>query len=324
MVQYLHYVMRRVIVLLVVIIVLAIGIKLWWDNGVSAPTPSDTSSKIFIIQKGKTIREIASDLQHQGLLKDSIIFFLYVKLYGKDKDIQAGDYRLSASMNIEKLVNTLTHGTLDKWVVFPEGLRAEEYSEILKKSLKTYKPSWNEALVENNGYLFPDTYLFPQDADIETIVTKLKDTFTEKTSTITKNTTYSLSEIVVVASLIEREANKDEEKPLIASVIYNRLAQGMPLQIDATVQYALGYQENERRWWKKELSYDDLRVVSVYNTYTNIGLPPRPISNPGIVSLTAAASPATSDYLFYLHDKKGEVHFAKTSKEHADNVKKYL
>jgi len=324
MLQY-EQVMKRIVTLLVVLLVGLFAAKLWWDNGMRAVDSSNTQTQLFVVKRGKTIREIASLLKQENLITDPIVFFLYVKQQGKDKDIQAGNYRLSRSMTLPQIVDQLTQGRLDTWVVVPEGLRAEEIAEILKKELRTYDSSiWDPVLIEQNGYLFPDSYLIPLDADITLVVNTMRDNFNKKIKELGELDERQLQEAVIVASLIEREARNNDEKPLIASVIYNRIKLGMPLQIDATVQYALGYDEKEKRWWKRHLTLNDLKRASDYNTYENVRLPPRPISNPGLDSLRAALNPARSDYLYYLHDSSGKGHFAKTLAEHNRNIDTYL
>jgi UPF0755 protein len=317
--------MKRLMVFGVVLAIILFGAFLWWQNGKGAANIDDKSEKLFVIPPGSTVREIGNSLKKEGLIRDPVIFFLLVKQQGKDRDIQAGDYRLSASMNLDKLLDSLTHGTLDKWVTFPEGLRAEEYAEILKKEFSTYEPSWDEALLSQNGYLFPDTYLIPVNATEDIVITTLTNNFYTKVSplNLTKDSP-NLSEIVIIASLIEREVKKDEEKPLVASVIYNRLEEGMALQLDASVQYALGKSNNRAKWWQPVTGDDLKETVSAYNTYANPGLPPTPISNPGYESIKAALNPAKTDYFYYISEDNGTSHFAKTLQEHNANIRKYL
>ena len=314
--------MKKLTVLVVVLIVLAVGLFIWWSNGLSAVDPKSLQHKIFIIKPGTEVREIGFSLKKEGLIRDPVIFFLYVKRRGLDKSIQAGDFRLSPSMNLAKIINELQHGSLDVWVTVPEGWRAEEIADILQKDLPSYDPSWRSSLDSHEGYLFPDTYLIPRDAQISTIISLMTDTFYAKVKDIgLTRTSSNLDRVVIIASLIERESRNDSEKRTVSSVIYNRLEEGMPLQIDATVQYALGKRGD--KWWTQPSALD-LKINSSYNTYINIGLPPSPISNPGIAALAAALNPAKSTYLYYIHDNQGQVHFAKTLDEHNANVSKYL
>ena len=317
--------MKRITVLMAFVLIIILVLFLWWKNGLLAVNPSGTTQKIFIIQKGQGIREIANKLKSEGFIKDSIVFFLLVKKMGIEGKIQAGDFRLSPSMTPEKIAETFTHGTLDVWITIPEGKRATEIDEILKENIPSYKFSWKQDLVKNEGYLFPDTYLIPKDAEINLIVSIMKTNFEKKFNSLNIDPKNNLSknEIVIIASLIEREAKFLNDRPLISSIIRNRLDIDMALQIDATIQYALGFEEDKKTWWRKELTIADLKIDSPFNTYKNVGLPPSPISNPGILSLEAAANPARTDYLFYMSDKNGITHYAKTLEEHNLNIKKY-
>src|SRR3989344_1170668 len=316
--------MRRLTIFVIVLIVVIAGSALWWKNGISSSDPSNQTPKIFVVAKGEGVREIANKLKKEGLIRDPIVFFLLTKKMGIDKEIQAGDFRLNPSMNLYQIVENLRHGTLDIWVTLPEGLRADEIAGMFKTSLPNYKPEWRNILVVNEGYLFPDTYLFPKDADINAIVDILKNNFNNKYATLgTLKTNLSQEEIVIIASLIERETRHDEDRPLVGSVIKNRLELGMKLDIDATIQYALGYQEGEKRWWKKLLTEEDKLLNSPYNTYKVAGLPPGPISNPGLASLKAAINPANTSYLYYITDKNGINRYAEDIKVHNENIRKY-
>lgn len=311
----------------VILIILAVALSatyLWWQNGLMAADSSNKTPKIFIVGKGQGVREIANNLKSQGLIRDQIVFFLYARFKGIDKKIQAGDFRLNSSMKAMDVAEGLTHGTLDIWITLPEGLRADEIADILKTKMPTYEESWRNKLKANEGYLFPDTYLIPRGADADTVIKVLRDTFETKFSTLDiSKTNFSKNQIVIIASLIEREAKHDEDRAMVASVILNRLSLGMKLDIDATIQYALGYQQADKRWWKKSLTLKDLKLDSPYNTYLIQGLPPTPISNPGLSSIEAVINPAKTDYLFYLSDSKGINHYAETLAQHNANIKKY-
>jgi len=317
--------MKRFFIAFAVGIIIAVIATLWWKNGTLPVNSKDSSQKIFVVRKGQGVREISYNLKQQGLIKDPIVFFIVTKKMGYDKKIEAGDFRLSPSMSTWDIANNLTHGTLDIWVTIPEGKRAEEVTEILKENVPTFQDSWTQDLATDEGYLFPDTYLIPKDATIDLISTMMKDNFQQKFDSVknTRTTNLTDQETIILASLVEREAKADTDRPMVASVIYNRIGIGMKLDIDATLQYALGYQADEKRWWKKELTAQDKTINSPYNTYTNPGLPPGPISNPGLASIKAALNPAKTDYLFYISDANGVNHYAKTMAEHNANIKKY-
>lgn len=315
--------MKKVVTLVIFVVLFFLGF-VWWTNGVKPVNGGDTSQKIFVIERGEAIREVGNALKKEGLIRDPVVFFLLIKKAGSEKAIQAGDYKLSPSMDLYKIVDTLKHGTLDLWVTIPEGFRAEEISDTLSENLPV-DVIFRQKLAQEEGYLFPDTYLIPKDASAETVIEIMKSNFDVKAKAAgIPQDTKTLSRIVTIASLVEREARFADDAYLVASVISNRLEIGMGLQIDATVQYILGYIAQEKVWWKRHLTIADLKMSSPYNTYIYAGLPPTPISNPGINALKAAANPTKTDYLYYVSDSAGHLHFAKTLDGHNQNVQKYI
>jgi len=318
--------MKRIIIVLVILAVLAIILIFWWQRGLLPADSSNKTPQIFVVNKGEGVREIANNLKKQGLIKDPVVFFiLATKIDGIDKQIQAGDFRLNPSMNAQEVASNLTHGTLDIWVTITEGLRADEIADILKAKIPSYNESWRKELDQNEGYLFPDTYLIPRDADINLVISLFKNNFAKKFASVknSKTSTLSDADTIIVASIIEREAAFNEDRPIVASVIVNRLNLGMALGIDPTIMYALGYQADTKSWWKKDLTVDDLAINSPYNTRKVVGLPPTPISNPGLSAIRAALNPASTNYLYYYSDSKGHLHFASTLEGHNANIKKY-
>jgi len=316
--------MKKLTIITLLLIIATFGGMLWWKSGVSPVNSANEESIIFVVQKGSGLKEIASKLETAGLIKNRIIFFLYTRLGKFEGKIQAGDFRLSPSMSTSEIAQNLTHGTLDIWATIPEGKRGTEIAEILKEKIPTYNLSWPLILTQNEGYLFPDTYLIPKDASIDSIVIQMRNNFEQKYRSLnTSKTKLNKNEIVTLASLVEREAKFQEDRPMVASVLLNRLEIGMKLDIDATVQYALGYSKEEKKWWRKNLTFEDLKIASLYNTYRNAGLPPTPIANPGIEALRAVTNPADTNFLYYISDKAGHLHFAKTLGEQDANIKKF-
>lgn len=316
--------MKKFFFLIILLILILGGFGAWWINGISPVDPSNPKTQIFEVSQGEGVKQIANDLKTQGLIKDPIIFFLLIKQKNVGNKIQAGEFQLSPAMSAGKIADILQLATDDIRITVPEGKRAEEIADILKAHFPNYQESWRQQLVANEGYLFPDTYSFDKAADINTIIVTMENNFTKKYNSIPSGTgSLSKAQIVIIASIVEREAKFPEDRPLVASVIMNRLAAGMPLQIDATVQYALGYQSIDQTWWKKYLSLDDLKVVSPYNTYLNTGLPPTPISNPGLDVLTAVVNVPQTNYLYYVSDASGHNHYEVTSDQHDADVKKY-
>ena len=313
--------MRKLLISLILLIILAGGAFAYWTVGNQASNPNARSTKIFVIQKGTSVREIGNSLKREGLIKDPVVFFVYIKLYGQDRKIQAGDYRLSSSMTLRGIVDELNHGTLDRWVTLPEGIRAEEIADILRENIPSYNDLWRESLNNNEGYLFPDTYLIPKDADVDLVISIMRNNFASKIKDLSiLDADQKLTRAIIIASLIEREAITDEEKPLISGVINNRLRRGMALDIDATIQYIKG---REGAWWPQITTDDYKSVDSLYNTYLNPGLPPGPIANPGIEAIRAALNPQEHSYYFYIH-AAGKIYPARTVGEHQSNIKKYL
>ena len=213
--------MKRFFIAFAVGIIIAVIATLWWKNGTLPVNSKDSSQKIFVVRKGQGVREISYNLKQQGLIKDPIVFFIVTKKMGYDKKIEAGDFRLSPSMSTWDIANNLTHGTLDIWVTIPEGKRAEEVTEILKENVPTFQDSWTQDLATDEGYLFPDTYLIPKDATINLISTMMKDNFQQKFDSVknTRTTNLTDQETIILASLVEREAKADIDRPMVASVI---------------------------------------------------------------------------------------------------------
>jgi UPF0755 protein len=318
--------MKKIYLVITIILVSIVGFFGWWQFNKLAVNPLDKSEKIFVVSNHENIRDIAYNLKKDGLIRSPIVFFLTIKQMGLDGKIQAGDFRLSSSMTTPQIAQNLTHGTLDVWVTIPEGKRATEIAEILSQKISSYNASFAETLATQEGYLFPDTYLFPSSASISQIMTIMENNFNNKYAEAEKTKTTKLTKVqaVTLASIVEREAISPKDMQLAASVLENRLNAGMALGSDVTLEYALGYQPVEKTWWKKDLTVDDLNLDSPYNTRLNAGLPPTPISNPGVVALEAVLNPPSTDYLYYVSDNKGVLHFAKTLQEHDANVKKYM
>ncbi|MEJ0001794.1 MAG: endolytic transglycosylase MltG [bacterium] len=207
-----------------------------------------------------------------------------------------------------------------------EGLRNEQVADIVGDKL-----AWSEAekaeflnSVSVEGHIFPKTYLLDQDADPAAVTETMTDEFAKEMGKVKKPASMQIinqDTAIKIASIIQREAAGKQDMNLISGIIWNRLFNGMKLQIDATLQYAKGNEEDG--WWTKVDSADKT-IESAYNTYLYQGLPPGPISNPGLAAISAAFNPAKTDCLFYLHDKRHKIHCAKTYEEHLVNIKRYL
>jgi UPF0755 protein len=317
--------MKKTTFIILLFAFLIFGSFLWWKNGLSPVDSINKKNVSFVIQKGSGLKEITSELKAAGLIKSRVVFFLYTRLNKFENKIQAGNFTLSPSMTAQEIAQNLTHGRMSpNNILFREGIRATEIAEILKRNIPTYNSSWENILISNEGYLFPSTYDMPKDTDIETVVSLMKNKFEQEYKKLdTSKTKLSKNEIVTLASLVEREAKSAEDRPLVAAVLLNRLEIGMKLELCATVQYALGYSQEQKTWWKNGITFEDIKISSPYNTYKNAGLPPTPIANPGIEALEAVINPTKTDYLYWISDKSGHLHFAKTLQAHNANIKKY-
>jgi UPF0755 protein len=317
----------RFFVFFVVILFGAIGLFLWWRDGSAAVNPQDSRIVNFSIKKGEAVNTISSRLAAEGLVRSRTIFFLTVKFLGIENTIQAGNFRLNRSMDAERLAKALTQGSVDTWVTTLEGWRVEEVAQELSQELGI--PEQEFLAVAQEGYMFPDTYLFPKEASASMVAKVMKDTFnkrfTDEMKQAAANNGLTVEQVVTIASLVEREGKTDTDRPMIAGIILKRLrTPGWTLDIDATLQYMLGYQKQEKTWWKKGLTNEDKKINSPYNTYKNAGLPPGPISNPGLSALRAVVYPKESAYWFYLHAPDGQIYYGETLAEHEANIQKYL
>ncbi len=316
----------RFLFLLAVGVALAVGGGLWWRDAISAVDPTDTTPQVFVVKRGEGVKSIAGRLASSGLIRSPTGFYILVKLMGLERDLQAGDFRLNPSMDATSVARKLTHGTLDVWVTTVEGWRVEEVAAKLTKELDI--PESEFVKVAREGYMFPDTYLIPRDATVGAVAALFTTTFEQKVDenlrADARKTGLPFDEVLTLASIVEREGRTEEDRSVIAGILLKRLENDWPLQADATIQYALGYQVREKTWWKKALTDEDKKFKSPYNSYLNPGLPPGPIANPGLASLKAVVYPKETEYWYYLHDPDGLVHFAKTHEEHNANIAKYL
>jgi len=307
--------MKKLFFLLVIgfAVLLFTGFVFWfWAN--QPVNRQDAQKQIFTVPQGQPTSTISRRLKQNGFIKSDIVFQLLVGRKNLSQQLQAGDFYLSPSMNLESIIEALAHGSQDFWITLPEGLRVEQIAEKLSQESAIEPQEFILAAKPYEGQLFPDTYLIPHSASVQDIVNLLVDTFSQKSPTQDKST-------IIIASLIEREARHQVDRPLISSVIYNRLDISMALQIDATVQYVLGESGN---WWPQNLTSTDLAVNSPYNTYQHPGLPPAPICNPGLESLKAAVNPAETGYLYYVSDSQGYSHYAADLEGHQQNISQYL
>ncbi len=313
------------------------------------PAGDDPTPVAFTIEPGESVAEIAGDLKAKGLISDTELFRRYLQHRELDSKIQAGTYTLQATMTIPEIARVFEEASVsEQQVAIPEGKRLEEVAAIVATQtnldqddfLSMAQTGWRtSALAQEHdfltqipitatleGFLFPDTYRLALNATSQDLIRRMLDNFANQVAPdIIEGFTQrgmTLYQGITLASVVEREAVLDDERPIISGVYHNRLRDGWPLSACPTVQYVLGYQPEEETWWKPTLTFADLELASPYNTYRHPGLPPGPIANPGLKAIRAAAHPAETDYYFFMVDcdqDNGSHLFARTEAEHLAN-----
>ncbi|WP_413009805.1 endolytic transglycosylase MltG [Peribacillus frigoritolerans] len=347
---------RKIIMITVASLILLIGIVglvgfLYINSAMKPVDPDDDTIKKVKIPIGSSVNGISTLLEEQGIIKDARVFKYYIK-FRNESGFQAGEYKLSPSMPIEDIVTSIKTGKLMKEaamkITIPEGKQLIQIADIIagktgedpkkvfkklndKKFVNSMQEQFPQLLtseIENEkvlypleGYLFPATYDFYEEKPtLESIVIemlkKTEETLQAYEGQMDKND-YSVHEMLTFASLVEEEATAQVDRGKIASVFYNRIKEGMPLQTDPTVLYAKGSH-------KSRVYYKDLEVKSPYNTYKNKGLPPGPIANAGTTSIDAVLKPEKTDYLYFLATPEGEVLYSKTLDDHNNKKAEHI
>ncbi|MFJ8458378.1 MULTISPECIES: endolytic transglycosylase MltG [Lysinibacillus] len=349
-------IVRKIVAIVAISIVLLLGvIGLFGYNYVKSalkPVDPDATKTIAVeVPIGSGLGSISTLLEKEGIIKDARVFKYYAK-FKNESQFQAGKYDLTQAMTFDEIIESLKTGKVYRKPVFtmtiPEGLTLEQIGNIVEKKtpytqkefmdlvtsdefvqkMKAKYPELvTDAVLADNirydleGYLFPATYsYFEEKPSLESIVDEMvgaMDKLVKSYSDVLAEKKISVHQLLTFASLLEEEATAQTDRETIASVFYNRIDQGMPLQTDPTVLYALGSH-------KDRVMYKDLEVDNVYNTYKNKGLPPGPIAGAGKSSIEATLNPSKTDYLYFLADKQGVNHFSKTYDEHLQKVEKYL
>ncbi|WP_224753233.1 endolytic transglycosylase MltG [Paenibacillus terricola] len=335
-----------VILTLLGIMLLGAGsVALYVWNGLR-PTQAGDPIRIEV-KSGTSPFNLAEQLEDEGIIRSAFIFKYYLKLKDEGNRFQAGAYEMTPGMELDAVIAKLNAGDTVKAetvkFTIPEGFTAVQIAAKLADEGIVNQDEMMKLIDENRnwedvdsvlqiptdskelhhleGYLFPETYELKKGVTAEEIIKRMLSETDRKLNSVAEldekleSLGLTVHQMLTIASLIEREVVVDEERPIVASVIYNRIKAGMPLQIDATIQYLLDKQ-------KERLMEKDLEVVSPYNTYLNKGLPPGPIASPSLKSIQAALSPDTTDYLYYVTKKDGSHShlFAKTYKEHLRNI----
>ncbi|MGI6211007.1 MAG: endolytic transglycosylase MltG [Anaerovoracaceae bacterium] len=338
----------RSVVLLIILLFVAFALGSYLNYSLSISTPLQPDKKIYRsieIKSGDPTSTIAKKLKKAKIIRSARAFTIYARVHSLDSSFQAGTYALSPSQSITEIVDTIVNGKVNVVsVTIPEGFTEYEIADRLAdmgvvnrdvfiKKLESKDYSDMYPFLKNaqkgahrlEGYLFPSTYAIPENATadqiIESMLDKYDTVFTSQYKRRAKELGYTENQIIIIASIIEKEAASDQDRKKIASVIYNRLDAGMRLQMDSTVQYVLGLKKSR----KKDLTISDTKLKSEYNTYKKKGLPYGPICCPGKKSIEAALYPAKTDYLYFILSDKldGTMNFSKSYKKFLKDKKAY-
>lgn len=299
----------------------------------SKPPATFQANTLVTVYSGMTTRDLGTLLENQGVIRSEKWFRLILSMRWKGDPIRIGDYIFEKPQPVFTIAYRVTHGIYGNSrikVTFPEGISVRAMGEILLKNIPGFAISdFLSKTQSQEGYLFPDTYYFFRTMSADQIIQIISDQFDSKmknfSELIVENNTLkpiygrqrSLKEVIIMASILEREANNGDEAKIISGILWKRLQKNMPLQVDATFLYTINKGSDN-------LTLADLHKDGPYNTYTRTDLPIGPIGNPGEIMIRAALEPIDSPYWYYLHDNEGNVHYAKTYQEHLANKKKYI
>jgi UPF0755 protein len=300
-----------------------IGLAVAWYALILPPStfPEDT---LISIPEDASVEEMAGTLREAGAIRSEFLFRAYARVTFQDRDLASGFYVFERPIGLIRLVQRMAnseHGIAPLRITLTEGMTVDDMTGELAKGIPEFDADAFTALASTSeGYLFPDTYFFMPGATAEDVYVRLRDHFNDQVATLEDEIAdfgRPLADIVIMASLLEREAQSEEDMRVIAGILWKRLAIDMPLQVDAV----FGYIRGEKGY---EPTAADLSSDSPYNTYVNTGLPPAPIANPGLKALRAAITPIETDYLYYLTGRDGRMYYGRTFEEHKKNRELYL
>ena len=294
------------------------------------PAEKDAALQEFIVEPDTPVFEVTKQLRAQGFIKSSTAFYLAYEAFSHGRDVAEGGYEISPGMDAWSIGRTLASPPYLVWVTFPPGLRKEQVATLLASKLgwtDEEKAHWiaiDTAPTPDSveGVYYGDTYLIPTDQSPAVVAARLRGRFEDETAAYSAEASEKgipWKTVLTMASLIEREAAK-KDKALVSGILWNRIHDGMGLQVDATLQYVTG---TEGHWWDPP-SPEDKKIDSPFNTYKYRGLPPHPIATPSLESIAAALNPEKTKCIYYLHDPDGVIHCSATYAGQLANVNKYL
>lgn len=315
-----HIIRNKKRYIVIVLLVICIGVIRFFY---SAPQNFPIGNPI-IIESGENAINISKNFKEKGIVRSTILLNNLIIFLGGERTIVSGEYLFDRPLNVFEVAKRITNGkfgVLPRKITIPEGLSAREISDIFStKYINFDTKSFLDLALPKEGYLFPDTYYFMSNVKNEEIISKMSQNFDDRIAEIIDEINSfekPLNDIIIMASILEEEARLTETRQIVAGILWKRLELGMPLQVDGTFKYINGK-------GSADLTMDDLKIDSPYNTYVYKGLPPTPVSNPGIDAIKAAITPIKTNYLYFLTDNDGNMHYARTLEEHVANKKKYL
>ncbi len=289
-----------------------------------APLSYFPSGSYVTIPKGSSLKEVGEILEERGVVRNGWTFRQIARIVGDDRSVPSGVYYFGRKQNMIQVAARVVSGDFETTpvrVMIPEGSTVKDIARILYDKIPDFNQKAFLAATEGKeGYLFPDTYFFMPADTTEAVLSVFTNAFHTKLTKLAKQidaSGHTEEEILTMASILEKEANKSADRQKIAGVLWHRISIGMPLQVDAVFPYIISKNTFE-------VTLEDLKIDSPYNTYKYKGLPPGPINNPGLDSITAALNPIKSNYIFFLSDLDGNFHYATTYEQHLANKKKYL
>jgi len=324
---------KATIIALCIIFLIGISFVVGFWYFLNSPNKKGGPDQVFFIRGGLSLKEVVDELEKKEIISSKNMFLLWARLMGHSRDIKAGEYRLSSGMTPLKILKIINEGTIITYpVTIPEGFTKREIGEILERKgvvdkseflLLTEDPKiarrYDISGPGLEGYLYPDTYYFGKDLSPMSVIDVMVKRFFEVFASFQERAEQlgmTLEEVAILASIVEKETGRAEERPIIASVFLNRLKKGMRLESDPTVIYGIVD-------FNGNLTRKDLSHPTPYNTYVIRGLPPGPIANPGKEAIKAVLYPANSDYLYFVSKKDGSHYFSKTLSEHNQAVEIY-
>jgi UPF0755 protein len=327
-----------VVAVLAVVAVVGGGLVLYGRTQLEAPAAAHGDAVTVAVKSGESVDQLASDLERRGLVRSSFWFTWFARFKGLSSNLQAGNFKLDDGMGASAIIARLSAApevALHR-LVLPEGETAQQMSQVVEKAglgitAQQYMAEVNGGSFDSpvlsgrpagaslEGFLFPDTYEVPDGTTAHQLVQMQLDDLSKRGGTLLQSPPHGLSayQLMVLASVVEREARFDDDRAQVASVMYNRLDKNMDLQVDASVLYGLHV-------FGRAPTADELKINTPYNTYLHAGLPPTPIASAGLASLQGSAHPATTQFLFYVSDACGHNHYSITVAQHDQQAAKYL